>query len=169
MHCSKTQLSNSRGFSLIEVLIALVVLSVGLLGLAAMQAEGLRTTSVAQQRYQAVRLAGDIADRMRANIAGATDDDYVIAAGASAAGGASSNCSDSVSGGSASDASNCTSAQMAAYDLFLWRDDLQTYLPSGTGSVTRLSALRYSITVTWSKRTSNSPGQQPTIITEVQL
>ena len=56
-----------RGFTLIESLIALVVLSVGLLGIAALYLETLRAGRSALYRTEAVTMAADIADRMRAN------------------------------------------------------------------------------------------------------
>lgn len=56
-----------RGFTLLEVLIALVVLSLGLLGIAALQGVGLRSSHGAQLNSQAVLLAYDLADRIRAN------------------------------------------------------------------------------------------------------
>lgn len=55
------------GFSLIEVLIALVVLAVGLLGLALLQTMNLRYTKSAEQRTKAVNLASAILDTMRTN------------------------------------------------------------------------------------------------------
>jgi type IV pilus assembly protein PilV len=55
-----------RGFSLLEVLIALLVLSIGLLGLAALQAAGLRSSHGAYLSSQATLLAYDMADRIRA-------------------------------------------------------------------------------------------------------
>ena len=55
------------GFSLIEVLVALVVLSIGMIGIAAMQVEGLRFGQQAVIGTRAVGLAADIADRIRAN------------------------------------------------------------------------------------------------------
>lgn len=56
-----------EGFSLLEVLIALVVLAVGLLGLALLQTMNLRYTKSAEQRTKAVNLAGSIMDAMRTN------------------------------------------------------------------------------------------------------
>lgn len=61
------------GFSLIEVLVALLILSVGLLGLAGLQGRGLRESNSALLRSQGVQYAEDILDRMRANRANATD------------------------------------------------------------------------------------------------
>ena len=67
-----------RGFSLLEVLIAILVLSIGLLGLAQMQSIGLRSTHSAYLRTQATLLAGDILDSMRANLTAARDGDYNV-------------------------------------------------------------------------------------------
>ena len=67
----KTMLSKSRsaarGFSLVEVLVALVVMSIGLLGIAALYVESLRSGTSPLLRSQAVALASDMADRIRAN------------------------------------------------------------------------------------------------------
>jgi type IV pilus assembly protein PilV len=67
-----TLLQRSRGFTLIEILVALIVLSVGLLGVAALQLSSLRANTSASFRSQATFLAYDIADRMRANRIAAT-------------------------------------------------------------------------------------------------
>ena len=73
-----------RGFTLLEVLVALIVLSIGLLGLSGLQTLGLRNNYSAFQRTQAALIAGDIIDRMRANrdaaVAGEYDTDFGDAA-----------------------------------------------------------------------------------------
>lgn len=56
-----------QGFSLVEVLVALLVLAIGLLGLAGLQARGVSTNYSALQRSQATLYAHDIVERMRAN------------------------------------------------------------------------------------------------------
>ena len=56
-----------RGFSLIEVLVALVVLSIGMLGIAALYVDSLRSGRTAIHRTQAVILVSDMAERIRAN------------------------------------------------------------------------------------------------------
>ena len=67
-----------RGFTLIEALVALVVLSIGLLGVAALQLASLQANYGASQRTQATFLAQDIVDRMRANRDAAVAGDYDI-------------------------------------------------------------------------------------------
>ena len=132
-----------------EVLIALVVLSVGLLGLAALQAEGLRGSSSAQMRFQAVSLMRDITDRMRANSAGLAN--YVVTT--SGTGSSTTPCVET--GGTA--ATDCTAAEMAAYDLFLWKRELSDLLRStSTGAITLVATAgttnRYQIVITWVER-----------------
>ncbi|MCX7101946.1 MAG: type IV pilus modification protein PilV, partial [Methylobacter sp.] len=72
IHLTKTHgMKQTAGFTLIEVLIAMLVLAVGLLGLAGLQATSLKSNQSAYNRSQATQLAYDLADRMRANVAGA--------------------------------------------------------------------------------------------------
>jgi type IV pilus assembly protein PilV len=73
-----------RGMTLIEILVAIVVLSVGLLGLAGLQLKGLQVNQGSIYRWQAAMLAEDIADRIRADRAGALANNYVVTAGAPA-------------------------------------------------------------------------------------
>lgn len=67
MRTHRTGARMASGFSLIEVLIALVVLALGLLGFALLQTMNLRYTQGANQRTQATNLAYDLIDQMRAN------------------------------------------------------------------------------------------------------
>lgn len=68
-----------RGMSLVEVLVALVVLSVGLLGIAQLLVYGMRTSHAALLRTQAVNLVADMAERIRANPDERADEDWVAA------------------------------------------------------------------------------------------
>ena len=70
---------NQRGATLIEVLVAMLILSVGLLGLAGMQMTALQSNQSAYYRSQATVLAYDVIDRMRANRADALNGVYDIA------------------------------------------------------------------------------------------
>ena len=78
LHLTRRQ----RGFSLIEVLIAILVLAIGLLGMANMQASGMRCTHGAYLRTQATVLGDDILDSMRANVTAARGGSYDVAFGA---------------------------------------------------------------------------------------
>lgn len=71
--------ADQRGATLIEVLVAMLVLSIGLLGLAGMQMTALKSNQSAYYRSQATVLAYDIIDRMRANRADALNGVYDIA------------------------------------------------------------------------------------------
>lgn len=123
---NSTRLNNENGFTLIEVLVAVVVLSIGLLGLAGLQANGMRQNHSSLLRSQATFLAYDIADRIRANRQDALDNNaYNIAAGASP-----------------------SSSGIAQADLTEWKAELLSKLPLGDGSVARAGAL-FTITVTW--------------------
>ena len=102
-----------RGFSMIEVLIALVVTSVGLLGLAALQATSLKVNHGAYLRAQATLLAHEMADRMRANRLAATSGAYDLT------------FEQSPSGGSTG----------AAADLSDWHAALGRELPGGDGAI----------------------------------
>lgn len=138
----------ARGFTLIEVLIALVVLAIGMLGIAAVYLEGLRTSRTALLRTQAVVLAADMADRIRANR-------YVLTGSllydpATTAAAANSNCDKTTD-----PASTCTPAQMFANDLARWQAAVQTRLPGGSGTVgfQLVNTIpTYTITLTWAQQ-----------------
>lgn len=141
---SQTHITHrAAGFSLLEVLIALVILSVGLLGIAAMIGTTLKSNDSAYMRSQATILAYNIIDRMRANQSGAANGDYNIALGTPAPG------STTVCTGSGS---NCASTVLANYDLTQWKQTLASStngLPDGDGSIatTQLGGV-YVVTVT---------------------
>jgi type IV pilus assembly protein PilV len=106
------------GFSLVEAMVSLVVLSVGMIGIAALHGQGLSASNTAQFRSLAVNLTADMADRIRVNRLGQAD--Y---------GGAAAD-RDCDAGGI-----DCTAAQMAQHDLFVWSRQVQQMLPNGQGLV----------------------------------
>jgi type IV pilus assembly protein PilV len=126
-----------RGFGLIESLVALVVISVGMIGIAALYGQGLRASTTAFYRTHAVNLAADMADRIRVN-----------RRGNASYGGAAVNNPCGAGGGA-----NCTPAQMAAYDLFVWQGQVNGLLPAGAGVVqfTGTTPPTYTIRVTWTE------------------
>lgn len=130
----------SRGFTLIEVLVGLVVLSIGLLGIAALQLSGLKYTQGAYQRTQASLIVVDLLDRIRANADG-------IAAGSfdnlnSASPPADPGCADAAGG--------CTPTELAAADFADWVTNSLSRLSGGTATVSRdaVSGI-VTVTVNW--------------------
>jgi len=138
----KTHIPGKRqhGFTLLEVLIALLILSIGLLGLAALQTTGLRSNQMASMRTLATEAAYDITDRMRANPAGVAAGDYVIARTA-------------VTDPSATDT--------APADLNAWRERVEL-LPGGESEITQCDTasgcdgLTHVITVYWNEARDDS-------------
>jgi len=138
-----------RGFSLVEVLIALVIMSVGMLGIAGLYVQSLQAGRTSMFRHFAVTLAGDVADRIRANPTAGVAYDH-----AADATGTDNNC---VTGGVI-----CNSADMAANDIFLWQAQADDTLPTGAVAIVFNAGVNpptYQITVSW-----NEPGEQPTYI-----
>ncbi len=141
-HLNNSFRNHIHGFSMIEVLVTLMVLSIGLLGLAAMQTSSIQNTHGAYLRTQATHLAYDILDRMRANMTGVNDGDYNnINANESVNNYTDPNCF----------TAGCTSLQMTATDAAQWEIDLATQLPAGQGTVVVDPAGNnvFTITVTW--------------------
>lgn len=137
-------LNRSRGFSLMEILVTVIVLSIGLLGLAGLQMTGMRNNHSAYLRSQATILANDVLDRMRANRTTALIGSYDTAIGTPATAPAA-NCD-----GQTTD--NCTEAEMATLDIDQWKQNLANLLPSGDGSIARTAVgtqTLVTITIQW--------------------
>ncbi|MBP6336623.1 MAG: type IV pilus modification protein PilV [Vitreoscilla sp.] len=124
----KRSLRAQRGASLIEVLVSILIVSVGIVSLAGLLAKSTQLAKASEFRSVAGLLAADMADRVKANIPAVTAGTYDMtpaALQAAAPGNAATAC--------ISAAAACTSAQMAAYDLSQWQQTLFNGLPNGTG------------------------------------
>lgn len=131
-----------RGFTLIEVLIALVVLTVGLLGMAILMLTSLQSSQGAYMRSQASLLAYDIVERMRTNYTQAINtNDYAL--DASADDPAEPDCADSETG--------CDAAGQAELDMFQWRTTLSSSIPGSSATISRSNENEYQIDITWSE------------------
>jgi len=145
------------GFTLLEVLVAIVVLSLGLLGLAGLQAASLRNNQTAYYRGIATQQAYDMADRLRANLAGVRAGSYNNLAAVIPAdpGCFTTGCPD-----------------MAATDHFQWNTVNAALLPGGVGTVvcegggpgvpcTAATGNRvFNVTVSWNERTEGGNAVQ---------
>lgn len=139
------------GFTLLEVLVAMLVLSIGLLGLAGLMASSMRNNQSAYHSTQATWLAYDILDRLRANRTVALAGGY----GAANALGSPADCSTAAPSGS-----------IAAQDIAGWKNMIACALPEGDGSITITPADRHvSITVQWndSRATDGDDDRQLTV------
>jgi len=128
----------NNGFTLIEVLVATLVLSIGLLGLAALQANNLKNNQSAYFRSQATQLAYDIADRMRANVTASNS--YLSTSTAVAAATQQADCTEV--------STTCSPEKMAQNDLYELKSALATALPGGAATITSAGGV-FTVTVNW--------------------
>lgn len=152
----------SGGFTLIEVLVTVVVLSLGLLGLAGLQVVSLTNNQTAYYRSIATQQANDMMDRMRANLNG-------ISAG---------NYDNQTAANQGCLSSSCTAENMAKTDLFQWLANNAALLPSGSGAVrccitgtiaagncacnTANSNRIFEVSVQWTERAATAGGNNAT-------
>ena len=132
-------MKNNRGFTLVEILVTVVIISTALLGLVGLQAAGVRNTIGSYNRTQATHLAYNMADRMRANVAGQAT---YIALGATPENAAKkANCMTTA---------GCTTAEMAENDLYEWHQALQDTANGlvKTGKITYTAPV-FTIAITW--------------------
>src|ERR1700743_204315 len=117
------------GFSLIEVLIALVILAVGLLGIAAMVSESLKSKDSPYYHTQALNLANAMLDRMRANRDTATSNGYDTqnSNGGGFGGGTGTTAPSDYCKG---DTGAYSPSEMAACDVAEWQHEIAVLLPA---------------------------------------
>ena len=159
--------SKQTGAGLLEILIAMLILSIGLLGMAGLQALSLKNNNSAINRSHAVFLANSMLDRIRANRTGSYTTAFATNTTSS-----SSSCDGT--------GATCSIAQIAAYDLSNWKCALSTtntcygpaknaagLLPDGQGQILR-SGDEYTVTVQWTDSIKYVNGE-PTSGTTTQI
>jgi type IV pilus assembly protein PilV len=149
-----TSRTQAEGFSLIEVLVALAIITAGLLGIAGMQALAIGGTQTSRTESLVAVAAQSLAGAMQANsgywLAG------LFPAGAFTVTGSAISDSTLNSQNTNCVSSSCTPGQMAGYDLQQWGTNLQTLIPSAAGTITCQAASPSvcTITVNWTARAS---------------
>ncbi len=121
--CCFPNSTRNAGSSLLEVLVTMVILSIGLLGYAGMQVSSMRSTETGRMRSEVIALASDISDRLKANLQQAN------------AGAYNGSFSEKPSPPDC-DSNACTSQQMRRQDLSSWYERLST-LPDGKGRISK--------------------------------
>ena len=150
-------IKNSKGFTIIEVLVAMVILSIGVLGLGVLQLTAVQNTQGGYMRSQATILAYDMIDSMRANIPAVAGGDYGITFAQATP--VAVDCYGPVA--------NCTTRQMAISDLNRWRNVLGNYLPSGSGQVSTVNVgitTQVTVAVTWIDPYSAESGNEQLVL-----
>lgn len=130
-----------RGDTMIEVLVTIIVIAVGVLGAAALQVTTLKNLSSSHSATVAALVAEDMTERIRANPVGAAN--YVHSARPVNP----PNCT----------SQDCTPAELAAYDIGSWWNQMTALLPSASGTVTN-NAGTFTVTVRWDEDRSGSTG-----------
>lgn len=170
-------MNKNTGFTLIEVLIAMLVLGVGLLGLAGLQATSLSSSQSAYNRSQATELAYDLADRMRANMAEVTASPSTYTTINPTAAAPQADC--------LAVSTTCTTAKMAQNDLYQWNcavagvcqnntPPIAAALPGGVGTImvtpTVVGGVNvYTITIRWTDKNNNGVPELTTFQTSFRL
>jgi type IV pilus assembly protein PilV len=132
------------GFTMVEVLVALVVLSIGLLGIAALLLKSLQSGRTATYRTQAVNFAADLADRIRMNRTAQAGYGTLFA-------------DVEVEDANCDTTGGCSDAALASTDLSRWKARIAQLLPDGEGQVVVTAPLgagepsNYVITVRWAE------------------
>jgi type IV pilus assembly protein PilV len=121
--------TRSNGFTLIEVLVALVIMCIGVLGIGKLVLLSSRANDSAYMRGQATALAYTVLDAMRANRQAALSGSYVVAVGVDPAAVA------------CTAAAPCSSGEQAQNDLNQWKNSLTAELPGGDGSVATVTGV----------------------------
>jgi len=151
--CSgKLKWQRQQGFSLIEVLVSTIVLSIGLLGLAAVQTTAYRFNHDNYLRSVAMAQVDAIVDRMRANSRGVQNGKYnqftAVAEQALIDSGKSKVVGDCVS---------CTPESLAEVDYHHWNDENATTLPGGKGYISGNGQI-FTVTVMWDNGRTGATG-----------
>ena len=144
--------ARQSGFSLLEVLIATIILSIGLVGIATLQLTGSAFTESSLHRSHASELAREIFERVRANYVESKAGNYDITTLSAT----TTDCNGT--------AANCTRDQLRDHDLRAWGTRVTALLPGADASITTgpdddENPVEISITMEWDQ----SRGQRPVV------
>jgi len=149
--------------TLIEVLIAMLIMSVGMLGIAGLQATVSKYQTGSRVRGKMAPLLQDIADRIRLNPGQAGDNAVTGNTSTSlynlASSWASQN-SDPATPGRNCETSNvsCSAAERAAYDMAIWRQRVRSAMPTGSALLTGNRATGFQVTFMWMDKDQTDKG-----------
>lgn len=140
--------NQQQGFSMLEILVTLAIISIALLGTAGLQMYSLRAIKGSEFRIQAVFLASDIAERMEANRDAAINGSYATG----------SRTSPSIATADCTVAA-CSEAGLASFDISQWENNIVSTLPKSSWEIVHTipgNPSTYTIRISWSDRSSVS-------------
>ena len=147
MNRSGPAASHCRGFTLMEALLGFLILSIGMLGIASLQAVSLKAGKASVYGSVATMKVEELFESMRANPASLAT--Y-------AGGGANNACTD---------VKNCTAAELAQDDVYWWKENLKAGLPADAATVVTVtpatapsSMATVTVEVSWKERDRDSSG-----------
>lgn len=151
------------GMTLLEVLIAMLVMSIGMLGIAGLQAAVGKYQTGSRVRGKMAPLLSDIADRIRLNPTQAGDN-AVTGTTSTSAYALSSTWSNQLADPSAPDTNcetgttSCTPTQRAAYDMAVWRQRVRVAMPTGSALLSGNRATGFQVTFMWMDKDQTDKG-----------
>ena len=128
---SRASRQAQRGFSMIELLVAVLIMGIGVLGISALQMVSLQNNRGALQRSEAINLAYDMMDRIRANPAGAPPTSAYDGLDLAENPPNATDCN----------ANACTQAQMVAFDQAVWKCQLGNFNTNNTCQTLRTNGV----------------------------
>jgi type IV pilus assembly protein PilV len=149
---------HSKGFTLIEILIAILVIGAGFLLAARMQLMAIQNTQGGFFRAQAAYLGYEIIDRMRTNIPGVSAGSYDLTSAEATP--------DPID--CKGPTADCTTTDMAQFDQIWWRTTLSRALPSATGAIATTDDGDFTtvtVNMTWIDPYSAANGADQSVIT----
>jgi type IV pilus assembly protein PilV len=141
------KLNKQAGASMVEIVVTIIIIAIGLLGVASLQANTMRYLKVANQRTEATVAAYDLSERMRANgqgvknsVTGAASYTYTTAYATTVS---------SLPAMPTCAVSTCTPAEVAAMDINEWLRGLSNRLTDGAGYIVPVAPVGYDVIVMW--------------------
>lgn len=141
--CTPPQVVRQSGIALVEVLVAVLILGIGILGVASTQVVALQMNSQSQNRSQAVLMAEDLLDRVRANPENAID--YKLEPGDAVG----------ADGGACDTSYDPTEPTVAENDIASWENSLACLFPDAERTVVVGGAV-VTVTISWDQNDANA-------------
>jgi type IV pilus assembly protein PilV len=155
--------SRQRGITLVEVLIAMLVMSVGMLGIAGLQAATSKYQLATRMRSLTAPLLSDISGRMRSNavqagsnaFTSATDtSSYVLSSDWAA----QQSATLTITKDCETDTVDCTAAERATYDMAIWRQRVRSTMPQGAALLEGDRSMGITVTFMWFDKDQTDKG-----------